>query len=469
MFEGFEATIGLEIHVQLKTRTKLFCSCLRDFSSQPNLNVCPICVGLPGVLPKPNRRAILLAVKAAVLLNMRINRRSFFERKNYFYPDLPKNYQISQYRIPLAEDGYLEISDGKKVGIQRLHLEEDAGKMVHSEFGSYVDFSRSGTPLVEIVTKPDISTPAEAYDFLTRLHKILVWCDVTEGSMEEGHLRCDVNVSVKPKNSEKLGTKVEIKNINSFKFIREALEYEIRRQIEEIGRYGEVRQETRGYDPATKKTFIMREKEYAHDYRYFPEPDLLPLIIDEELLDEARKEIPELPDQMRRRFEEEYGISSYAADVLTSDRKLAEFFEELAKEIDDKKSLSNFMLEELLRAVNEKLCDFERDRERLRTIIKEIMSCQMKGELTRNLAKEAFREIIEGKAELTDAISKRKVKSDTSEIEQAVEKVFEKNPKEVQRYKQGEKKLIGFFIGEVIKIVKADPKVIREIIQRKLE
>jgi aspartyl/glutamyl-tRNA(Asn/Gln) amidotransferase subunit B (EC 6.3.5.-) len=262
-FEGFEPVCGLEIHVQLKTKTKLFCSCPREFTNIPNLNICPICVGLPGVLPYPNRQAVILAVRASLLLNMRINRKSFFERKNYFYPDLPKNYQISQYRIPLAEDGFLEIEVNgikKKIGIQRLHMEEDAGKMIHGEDISYVDFSRSGTPLAEIVTKPDISSPDEAYAFLTKLHKLLVWCDITEGSMEEGNLRCDVNVSVKPRGSGKFGTKVEIKNVNSFRFIKEAIEYEISRQISVIKSGGKIEQETRGYDSVQKKLLLCVQK-----------------------------------------------------------------------------------------------------------------------------------------------------------------------------------------------------------------
>lgn len=465
---SFEATIGLEIHVQLNTKTKLFCSCLRETNNLPNINICPICVGLPGVLPKPNKRAIILAVKSSLLLNMKISRESFFERKNYFYPDLPKNYQISQYRIPLAEDGYLELRNGKKIGIQRLHLEEDAGKMIHSEGGSYVDFSRSGTPLCEIVTKPDISSPDEAYEFLTRLHRVLTWCDITEGNMEEGHIRCDVNVSVRPKGSEKLGTKVEIKNVNSFRFIKEALEYEIARQIEKIRNGESIRQETRGYDPTTKKTFIMREKEFAHDYRYFPEPDLLPIIIDDYLIEEVRREIPELPDSKKKRFEEEYKLSEYSSEILTSQRILSELFEDLGSKFDDKKLVANFILEEILRSVNEGLCDLKRDYIKIRESAEKILLSQTRGELTRNLAKEAFREVIEGKADIHSAINKRKIKTEYSEIEQAVEKVLQNNPKEVQRYKGGEKKLLGFFIGEVVKIIKADPKLIREIIQRKL-
>ncbi len=469
MYGDFEAIIGLEIHVQLKTNTKLFCSCPRKPEPIPNSNICPICVGLPGVLPKPNKKAIVLGIRGSLLLNMKINKMSFFERKNYFYPDLPKNYQISQYRIPLAQDGYLEIKGGKRIGIQRLHLEEDAGKMIHAEGRSYVDFSRSGTPLCEIVTKPDISTPDEAYDFLVSLHKILTWCDITEGNMEEGHMRCDVNVSVKLKDSQKLGTKVEIKNVNSFGFVKEALEYEIERQIEKIKRGDVLKQETRGYDPATKKTFVMREKEFAHDYRYFPEPDLLPIFIEDSLLAEAKEGIRELPDQMKKRFQDVYKITEYAADILTSNRSLAEFFEDLARQFEDKKLLANFVLEEVLRAVNEGLCDLSKDSQNLKVVVKDILSSQIKGELSRNLAKEAFREVVEGRADVKTAIEKRRVLTDYSEIEKVVQKVIESNPKEVQRYRSGEKKLLGFFVGQANKLIKADPKLIMKIIQEKLE
>jgi aspartyl-tRNA(Asn)/glutamyl-tRNA(Gln) amidotransferase subunit B len=475
-FEDFEAVCGLEIHVQLKTKTKLFCSCPREFTNIPNLNICPICVGLPGVLPYPNRQAVVLAVRASLLLNMKINRKSFFERKNYFYPDLPKNYQISQYRIPLAEDGFLEIEvngNKKKIGIQRLHMEEDAGKMIHGEGLSYVDFSRSGTPLIEIVTKPDISSPDEAYAFLTKLHKLLVWCDVTEGSMEEGNLRCDVNVSVKPRGMQILGTKVEIKNVNSFRFIKEAIDYEIKRQISVIKSGGKIEQETRGYDSIQKKTFTMRSKEYAHDYRYFPEPDILPLYISDDIIEDAKSGIPELPDDMKKRFINDYGLSQYAADVLTSDKKIALLFEDLAKDFEDKKLVSSFVLEEVMRAINDGICDINKDEDRrlLLDYSREVLKSIVDGVITRNAGKEAFREAILKKENISEAIGKRKKDLSENLVESAVLQVLQENPKEVERYKSGEKKLIGFFIGEVMKKLdkKADPKVVKSIIEKKLE
>jgi aspartyl-tRNA(Asn)/glutamyl-tRNA(Gln) amidotransferase subunit B len=475
-FDDFEPVCGLEIHVQLKTKTKLFCSCPREFTNIPNLNICPVCVGLPGVLPYPNKQAVILAVRASLLLNMKINKKSFFERKNYFYPDLPKNYQISQYRIPLAEDGFLEIEVNgikKKIGIQRLHMEEDAGKMVHGEDVSYVDFSRSGTPLAEIVTKPDISSPDEAYAFLTKLHKLLVWCDVTEGSMEEGNLRCDVNVSVKPRGSGKFGTKVEIKNVNSFRFIKEAIEYEIRRQISVIKSGGKIEQETRGYDSVQKKTFTMRSKEYAHDYRYFPEPDILPLYISDDIIEEAKAGIPELPDDMKKRFMNVYGLSQYAADVLTSDRRIALLFEDLAKDFEDKKLVSSFVLEEVMRTINEGIFNIskEEDRKVLLDYSRQVLKSIVDGVITRNAGKEAFREATSSKVDILQAIEKRKKDLSEDLIESAVLQVLNENPKEVERYKSGEKKLIGFFIGEVVKKLekKADPKFVKSIIERKLE
>lgn len=469
----YELVCGLEIHIQLKTKTKLFCSCPRDSGGIPNSNICPICVGLPGVLPALNKNALVLAVRASLLLNMQINKKSYFERKNYFYPDLPKNYQISQYRIPLAQNGYLEINGGKKIRIQRLHIEEDAGKMIHLENISLVDFSRSGVPLIEIVTYPDISSPEEAYEFLTKLHKIMVWCDVTEGNMEEGHLRCDVNVSVKPKNSPTLGTKVEIKNVNSFRFIKEAIEYEMRRQIGIIKDGGKIVQETRGYDPIAKKTFQMRTKEYAHDYRYFPEPDLLPIVVDDEIIENARKGIYELPEEKRRKMIEKYKISEYSADVLSSERELAEFFEELADKVENANLLASFILEEVMRCQNEGLINIKNpeDREKVKKYVYEVIKAQEKGIITRNSAKEAFREAISQNIDIAESIEKRKVESEEDKIIKAIDDVMKENPKEVERFKKGEKKLIGFFIGEVMKKIekKGDPKIIKELLEKKLQ
>ncbi len=464
--EEFLTTIGLEIHVQLKTETKLFCRCRRDPKAPPNVNICPICVGYPGALPVLNKQAVKLALRASLILNMHINKKSIFERKNYFYPDLPKNYQISQYRIPLAENGYLKIN-GKKVRIQRLHIEEDAAKMIHSEGVSFVDFSRSGSPLIEIVTMPDISDPQEAQLFLETLHRLLVWFDITEGSMEEGNLRCDANISVRPKGQEKLGTKVEVKNINSFRFLKEALEYEANRQINILKNNGSITQETRGYDPVAKKTFTMRTKEFAHDYRYFPEPDLLPLMIDDNLIEEVRNSLGESPDSMKQKFISSYGLSDYAADVLVSDKKAALFFDDLSRNFEDKKLLANFVLEEVLRAVNEGIVHFDKDYDRLKTYTLEVIRAQIQGIISRNSAKEAFREALTQHVDISSAIEKRKITKDIA-IEDVIRQVIDANQREYERYKKGEEKLFSFFMGEALKKLKgkADPKTIMEILKK---
>lgn len=463
----FEGVIGLEIHVQLKTKSKLFCSCPVDLKAPPNKNICPICTGHPGVLPVLNRQAIVLAVRAALLMNMNISRRSVFARKNYTYPDLPKNYQISQYEEPLAVDGYLEVN-GKKIGIQRMHLEEDAGKLVHTGAKSYVDFTRSGVPLLEIVTKPDIGTPEEAYEFLRKLHKILVWCDVTEGSMEEGNLRCDVNVSVRPKCSEVLGTKVELKNINSFKFIKEALEYEIKRQSAVIAEGGRVIQETRLFDPTSGKTFTMRRKEETEDYRYFPEPDLLILDIPDDIFKEAERGIIELPDERAKRFMDA-DVSEYASKTLTQSKKIADFFEECLNNYEKPQAIANFILEEVLRAVNE----MEKELEDIpkETVIK-VLKMQDEGKLTRNLAKQVFRESLRTGESIEKIIERLggEAISDDEAIEKAVEEVLKEFPKEVEEYRKGKEKLFGFFMGEVMKKLKrrGDPRKVRENLAKKL-
>src|SRR6266496_6289040 len=357
----YETVIGLEVHVQLLTKSKIFCGCPNIFGSEPNTNVCPVCLGMPGALPVLNRQAVEYAVKAAQALNLEVNETSIFARKNYFYPDLPKGYQISQFDKPLAEHGYIEVmattgvhaGQTKRMGITRLHMEEDAGKSMHEGFvdsatKTYVDLNRTGTPLAEIVSEPEISSPEEAYEYLTRLKEIILYTGVSDCNMEEGSLRCDANVSVRPRGEKKFGTKTEVKNVNSFRFIREALEYEIERQIEVIESGGKITQETRLYNSVEGKTYGMRSKEQAHDYRYFPEPDLLPLVVDEKWRREIRLTMPELPEVRRKRMMADYGITAQDAHVLTLTKSLADQFESAAKAAKNPKRVANLVQSELM-------------------------------------------------------------------------------------------------------------------------
>src|SRR6267378_2293396 len=363
----YEPVIGLEVHVQLLTASKIFCSCSTRFGAPPNTNVCPVCLGMPGALPVMNRKAVEFATLAAMALNCRINETSIFARKNYFYPDLPKGYQISQYDKPLAEHGFIEVpSEGgnKKIGITRVHVEEDAGKSLHEGFPdaaekTAIDLNRSGVPLIEIVSQPEIASPDEAYEYLTRLKEIILYTGVSDCNMEEGSLRCDANISVRPRGQKKFGTKTEIKNVNSFRFIREALEYEIGRQVELIDSGGEITQETRLYNSNEGKTYGMRSKEQAHDYRYFPEPDLLPLVVDEKWKAEIAKGLPELPEVRRARMVKEYGITEYDAQVLTFSKSLADQFEAAAKAARNPKRVANLVQSELMGRLKSKGIEIE--------------------------------------------------------------------------------------------------------------
>ncbi len=477
----YEAVIGLEVHVQLNTKTKIFCGCSTEFGAPPNTHICPVCMGQPGVLPVLNKEVLIKAIKAGLAVGGEIARYSKFDRKNYFYPDLPKGYQISQFDLPIVKNGYLDInlSNGqtKRIGITRIHMEEDAGKLVHGEGEgvSYVDFNRAGVPLLEIVSEPDMRSSEEAYLYLKELRNIMKYIGVSDVNMEEGSLRCDANVSVRPKGEKKFGTKVEIKNMNSFNSVRRAIDYEINRQIEAKECGEEIFQETRLYDANQNKTFSMRSKEESHDYRYFPEPDLPPLILSEDFIEEIRKTLPELPSSKRKRFIEEYKIAEFDAGLLTEELELADYFERCVKisKIEPKK-IANWINSEILAVLNEKsinIGQFDRSYVSSENLVK-LLNFIEDGTISGKIAKQVFEEMVETKKSPDVIIESKGLRqiTDNSEIERWVDEVISKNPKEVEKYKQGNEKLIGFFVGEVMKLSKgkANPKIVNEFLKKKL-
>jgi aspartyl-tRNA(Asn)/glutamyl-tRNA(Gln) amidotransferase subunit B len=475
----FEPVIGLEVHVQLLTASKIFCSCSTQFGNPPNSNVCPVCLGLPGALPVLNAKAVEFAVLAALALNCRINQTSIFARKNYFYPDLPKGYQISQFDKPLAEWGFIEIpaaSGSKKIRITRIHLEEDAGKSLHDGFpdsahSTAIDLNRSGVPLLEIVTEPDIASPVEAHEYLTRLREIILYTGVSDCNMDEGSLRCDANVSVRTRGESKLGTKTEIKNVNSFRFIREALEYEIGRQIEAIESGGHITQETRLYNPSEGKTYSMRSKEQAHDYRYFPEPDLLPLIVDEAKKSQIAKMLPELPDRRRQRMIVDYGITAQDAAVLTSTQSLANQFEEAAKAAKNPKRVANLVQSELMGRLKAKNLEIAESPISMRGVA---MSADLveSGAISGKMLKDLFDFSFERNQDFPVIYEQEKPQqlTDTSAIEKIIDEVIAANPKQLEQYRSGKTTLIGFFVGQVMKQSKgqANPQMVNELLAKKL-
>ncbi len=471
----YEAVIGLEIHVQMDTRTKMFCSCKVEFGAEPNTNVCPVCLGMPGSLPVINKRAVEFAIRAALALNCEVHTESVFARKNYFYPDLPKGYQISQYERPLATNGWVEIDlpDGgkKKVRIRRLHIEEDAGKTIHEGGKSYVDLNRAGTPLMEIVTEPDMRTPEEARIFLETLRNIMRYTGVSRADMEKGQLRCDINVSIRPKGSDKLGTRTEIKNVNSFRFVQKALEYEISRQIEIVKNGGEVVQETRTFDPATGKTYTMRRKEEAEDYRYFPDPDLIPLIVSEEWIEEIKRTMPELPHQRLERLKSQYGLGDYEAKILVQNKELGDFFEASVKEVGEPKMVANWLLNDLLGLLNDKQIPVE-DSPVSPKNLAELVKLIKEGVISTKIGKEVIKEMVETGKSAVEIVEEKGLRqiTDEKEIRRVVEEVLSRFPKEVERLKSGEEKLIGFFVGQVMKETrgKANPKLVNKIIRELL-
>jgi len=482
MTRNYEAVIGLECHCQLLTNSKLFCSCSTKFGEAPNINTCPVCLGLPGALPVLNRVAITMAVKAALGLNCKVNLESQWARKNYFYPDLPKGYQISQYDRPLAQHGFIEIFvDGnhKKIGVQRIHMEEDAGKSLHEGFpdsgrNTYLDFNRSGVPLIEIVTDPDIRSSAEAYDYLARLKQILEFLEVCDGNMEEGSLRCDANVSVRKAGDSKFGTRTELKNINSFRFVQKAIDYEVGRQIDVIEGGGRVVQETRLWNSAEDRTVPMRSKEEAHDYRYFPDPDLPLLVVESEWIRTTDRSMPELPESRRKRFIKEYALSEYDAGVLTATRALAEFFEETAGLSGQPKIAANWIMGDLLRFYKDSNADLKDLSESPVSpkMLTEMIALVEKGTISGKIAKTVMEEMYKTGRQAQQIIEEQGLIqiSDTGEIEKIVDKVIEENPKSVEQYRAGKTGTLGFFVGQVMKATggRANPQAVNDLLRKKL-
>jgi aspartyl-tRNA(Asn)/glutamyl-tRNA(Gln) amidotransferase subunit B len=475
----YEPVIGLEVHVQLLTVTKIFCSCSTRFGDPPNTNVCPVCLGWPGALPVLNRKAVEYATLAAMALNCRINETSIFARKNYFYPDLPKGYQISQYDKPLAEHGWIEINvngNRKKIGITRVHLEEDAGKSLHEGFAdsaeqTALDLNRCGVPLIEIVSEPDIASPDEAHEYLTRLKEIILYTGVSDCNMEEGSLRCDANVSVRPRGQQKFGTKTEVKNVNSFRFIRQALEYEIERQVEVIESGGQIVQETRLFNSNEGKTYGMRSKEHAHDYRYFPEPDLLPLVVDEKWQAEIRKQLPELPAARRTRMVAEYGITDQDAGVLTVTKSLADQFEEAARAAKNPKRVANLVQSELMGRLKARGLEIEQSPISMKGVAVSADLVEA-GTISGKILKDLYDLAFERGEDFPAVYEKEKPQqiTDTSAIEKMIDDAIAANPRQLEQFRAGKATVKGFFVGQVMKASKgkANPKLVNDLLDKKL-
>ncbi len=476
MNSKYEAVIGLEVHAQLLTDTKIFCGCSTKFGAPPNTNVCPICLGYPGVLPVLNKKVVEYTVLMGMATNCRINERSIFARKNYFYPDLPKGYQTSQYEEPICENGIVQIEfkDGskKEIGITRIHMEEDAGKSIHNYGDStLIDANRCGTPLMEIVSEPDMRTAEEAYLYLSKLKQILLYLGICDGNMEEGSLRCDANISIRLKGEIKLGTKTEVKNMNSFRNVEKAIEREIARQIDLIEDGKNIIQQTLLWNAELNDVFPMRSKEEAHDYRYFPDPDLMPVIVDENWKNEIARNLPELPDTRRNRFITDFNLPLYDAEVLTSQREIADYFEKIVSVTNDYKSASNWVMTDVLKVMNDEkitIKEFPVAPENLGKLIRLINDKTISGKI----AKDIFPEMLKTNKDPNEIVKEKNLVqiSDTSEIESAIEKILSINQKDVQEFLSGKDKVLGFLVGQVMKETKgkANPQIVNELLRKKL-
>ncbi|MFZ5627307.1 MAG: Asp-tRNA(Asn)/Glu-tRNA(Gln) amidotransferase subunit GatB [Bacillota bacterium] len=475
--KDYEIVIGLEVHVELKTKSKIFCSCPTEFGGSQNTHVCPVCLGLPGVLPVLNRRVVEYAIKAGLALNCEIAEFSKFDRKNYFYPDLPKAYQISQYDLPIAKNGYLEIEvngETKRIGITRIHMEEDAGKLVHQGAAnisgadySLVDYNRTGVPLIEIVSEPDLRSPEEARLYLEKLKAIIQYTEISDCKMEEGSLRCDANVSLRPIGSKEFGTKTELKNMNSFKALQRALEYEVERQAAILDEGGRIVQETRTWDENRGVTLSMRSKEEAHDYRYFPEPDLVPLVIDRAWVEEIRRSLPELPDARQQRYIQELGLPAYDAGVITASKAMADYFEACLPYHHDAKAISNWLMGEFSRLLNAEGMEIQQSRIKPQQLA-QLLKLQDNGTISVKIAKTVFEEMFATGREPEEIIKEKGLVqiSDEGALAAIVAKVVEANPQSVADYKAGKERAIGFLVGQVMKETrgKANPQLVNKLL-----